>query len=69
MEAKRPFFRLDWLSTREPVRAFIIHLEQIIGQVQQRLELVEKRTRKLEARTKTNSQNSNKPPSKHTLSG
>jgi transposase len=63
MEVKRPFSQLDWLSTPEPVRAYIIHLERMIGQMQQRLELVEKRTEKLEARTKKNSQNSSKPPS------
>jgi hypothetical protein len=63
MEVKRPFSQLDWLSTPEPVRAYIIHFERMIGQMQQRLELVEKRTKKLEARAKINSQNSSKPPS------
>ena len=63
MEVKRPFSDLDWLSTPESVRAYIIHLEQIIAQMQKRLELVEKRTEKLEVRTKMNSQNSSKPPS------
>ena len=63
MEIKRPFSNLDWLSTPEPVRAYIIQLEQIISQLQQRLEQIEKRTEKLEMRTKMNSQNSSKPPS------
>ncbi len=63
MEIKRPFSNLDWLSTPEPVRAYIIHLEQVISQLQQRLEQIEKRTEKLEKRTKMNSQNSSKPPS------
>jgi transposase len=63
MEAKRPFSQLDWLSTPEPVREYIIYLERLIGQMQQRLEAVEKRTEKLEARTRMNSQNSSKPPS------
>jgi len=63
MEAKRPFSQLDWLSTPEPVREYILYLERLIGQMQQRLEMVEKRTAKLEARTKMNSQNSSKPPS------
>ena len=63
MEAKRPFSQFDWLSIPEPVRAYIIHLEQVFGQMQQRLELIEKRTEKLEARSKMNSQNSSKPPS------
>jgi len=51
------------LSTPEPVREYILYLERFIGQMQQRLEMVEKRTAKLEARTKMNSQNSSKPPS------
>ena len=63
MEAKRPFSKLDWFSTPESVRAYIVHLEQLIGQMQQRLDLLEKRTEKLEAQTKKNSQNSSKPPS------
>lgn len=63
MEAKRPFSQLDWLSTPEPVRTYIIHLEQVIGQMKQRLELIEKRTEKLEVHSKMNSQNSSKPPS------
>jgi transposase len=63
MEAKRPFSQLDWFSTPESVRAYIVHLEQLIGQMQQRLDLLEKRTEKLEAQTKKNSQNSSKPPS------
>jgi len=63
MEAKRPFSQLDWLSTPGPIRAYIIHLEQVIEQMQQRLELIEKRTEKLEVNSKMNSQNSSKPPS------
>lgn len=63
MEAKRPFSQLDWLSTPEPVREYILYLERLVGQMQQRLEAVEKRTEKLEARTRMNSQNSSKPPS------
>jgi len=63
MEAKRPFSQLDWFSTPESVRAYIVHLEQLIGQMQQRLDLLEKRTEKLEVQTKKNSQNSSKPPS------
>lgn len=63
MEAKRPFSQLDWFSTPEPVRAYIVYLEQLIGQMQQRLDLLEKRTEKLEVQSKKNSQNSSKPPS------
>ena len=63
MEAKRPFSQLDWLSTPEPVRAYIIYLEKVIDQLQKRLEILEKRTEQLEVRTKMDSQNSSKPPS------
>ena len=38
-------------------------LEQVIRQLQQRLDMVEKRTDQLEMRTRMNSQNSSKPPS------
>jgi hypothetical protein len=51
------------LKTPEAVREYISHLEQIIGQMQQRLELMEKHTEKLETRSRMNSQNSSKPPS------
>lgn len=63
MEAKRPFSQLDWLSTPEAVRAYIVHLEKSIFQMQQQLGQLEKRTEKLEVQTKMNSQNSSKPPS------
>ena len=63
MEAKRPFSQLDWLTTPEPVRAYIVHLEKTILQMQQQLGQLEKRTEKLEVQTKMNSQNSSKPPS------
>lgn len=63
MDIKRPFSELDWLTTPEPVRAYILHLEQVIHQLQQRLDMIEKRTDHLEMRTRMNSQNSSKPPS------
>jgi transposase len=63
MEAKRPFSQLDWLTTPEPVRAYIVHLEKTILQMQQQLGQLAKRTEKLEVLTKMNSQNSSKPPS------
>jgi len=63
MEAKRPFSQIDWLTTPEPVRAYIVHLEKTIFQMQQQLGQLEKRTEKLEVQTKMNSQNSSKPPS------
>lgn len=63
MEAKRPFSQLDWLTTPQAVRDYIIYLEKTIFQMQQQLGQLEKRTEKLEVRTKMNSQNSSKPPS------
>jgi len=63
MEVKRPFSQLDWLSTPEPVRAYIVHLELIIAQIQQRQNQIEERTEKLETQSKMNSQNSSRPPS------
>lgn len=63
MEQKRPFSKLDWLSTPEPVQQYIITLEQMIIRLSNRVAELEKRTDKLERKTKTNSQNSSKPPS------
>lgn len=63
MDIKRTFTELDWLSTPEPVRQYIVQLENAIRLLQQQLDQLEKRTEKLEKRTKKNSQNSSKPPS------
>ncbi len=63
MEAKRPFSQLDWLSTPQAVRDYIVYLEKTIFQMQQQLGQLEKRTEKLEVQTKMNSLNSSKPPS------
>jgi transposase len=63
MQIKRPFSQLDWLSTPEPVRQYILQLEAAILKLQQQDKLLEKRIEKLESQTKKNSQNSSKPPS------
>jgi transposase len=63
MEAKRPFSQIDWLTTPQAVRDYIVYLEKTIFQMQQHLGQLEKRTQKLEVQTKMNSQNSSKPPS------
>jgi transposase len=63
MQIQRPFSQLDWLSTPEAVRQYIVQLENAILQLQQQLDQLEKRTEKLETQTKKNSQNSSKPPS------
>ena len=63
MEAKRPVSNIDWIVTPEPVKRYIIELENALHQLQNRQDKLEKRTDKLEARLNQNSQNSSKPPS------
>ena len=63
MEVKRPFSDTDWNNTPEPVKAYIVQLEDLIKQLIKRQDELEKRTEKLEAQSKMNSQNSSKPPS------
>ena len=63
MEPKRPFSLLDWAATPEPVKQYIVCLEQSIASLAARVQQLEKRIEQLEGKTKQNSQNSNKPPS------
>ena len=63
MKAKRPFSDDDWHSTPEPVKQYIISLEQTILQLIKKVGELEKRTEKLESSVNKNSQNSSKPPS------
>ena len=63
MEAKRPLSDLDWALTPQAAKQYIIELENILGQLVQRHEALEKRTDTLETRLNQNSQNSSKPPS------
>jgi transposase len=63
MALNRPFSDLDWHLTPEPVRRYILYLEQALYDMQQRVESHEKRIEKLEVQTKKNSHNSSKPPS------
>jgi transposase len=63
MALKRPFSELDWQLTPEPVRHYIMALEQTLSDMQQRIVAHEKRLEKLEVRTRKNSHNSSKPPS------
>jgi len=63
MEAKRPFNKLSWLTTPEPVREYIIELERIVFNLQRQLNKLEQRITQLETRANQNSQNSSKPPS------
>lgn len=63
MKANRPFSDDDWHSTPEPVKQYIISLEQTIALLIKKVEALEKRTEKLESSVNKNSQNSSKPPS------
>jgi hypothetical protein len=58
MEAKQPFSDQDWQATPEPVRQYIIELEQTIAMIVNKVKQLEKRTEKLESKTNQNSQNS-----------
>ncbi len=63
MEAKQSFSDQDWQATPEPVRQYIMELEQTIAMLVNKVKQLEKRTEKLENKTNQNSQNSSKPPS------
>ena len=63
MKAKRPFSDDDWQATPEPVKQYIISLEQAIALLIKKVEALEHRTEKLEGSVNKNSQNSSKPPS------
>jgi transposase len=63
MELKRTFSNLDWAATPEPVKQYIIHLEQTIVTLVSSVHQLEKRIKQLEVRANKNSQNSSKPPS------
>jgi len=63
MKANRPFSDDDWQSTPEPVKQYIISLEQTIILLIKKVDALEKRTEKLESSANKNSQNSSKPPS------
>jgi transposase len=63
MALERPFPELDWQLTPQTVRQYIVSLERTIHEMQQRVEIHEKRIEKLEVRTQKDSHNSSKPPS------
>ncbi len=63
MALKRPFSELDWQLTPEPVRQYIMALERMLHDMQQRVQTHEERIEKLEVRTRKTSHNSSKPPS------
>ena len=63
MKPTRPFTELDWQLTPEPVRQYIVYLEQTMMQMQNHINQLEKRLEALEEKVNKNSRNSSKPPS------
>jgi len=63
MELKRPFSDEDFQATPEPVRRYIIQLEDLVIKLFKETEDLKKRVTDLENRLNKNSQNSSKPPS------
>jgi transposase len=63
MELKRPFSEIEWVSTPQPVRLYILMLEKSIAHLNAAVAGLTGRTEKLEQRAARNSQNSNQPPS------
>lgn len=63
MELKRPFTDEDWEATPQPVRQYIIQLEDIVIKLYNETQDLKKRVSDLENRLSQNSQNSSKPPS------
>ena len=63
MELKRPFSDEDFQATPEPVRRYIIQLEDLVIKLFKETEDLKKRVTELENRLDKNSQNSSKPPS------
>lgn len=63
MELKRPFSDEDFQATPEPVRRYIIQLEDLVIKLFKETEDLKKRVTELENRLNKNSQNSSKPPS------
>lgn len=63
MELKRPFLDKDFQATPEPVRRYVIQLENFVVKQLKETEDLKKRVTELENRLNKNSQNSSKPPS------
>ena len=63
MELKRPFSDEDFQATPEPVRRYIVQLENVVIKLLKETEGLKKRVTELENRLNQNSQNSSKPPS------
>lgn len=63
MEAKRPFSEEEFQATPEPVRQYIVQLEETVVLLLKKINELEKRIDKLERQSNQNSQNSSRPPS------
>ena len=63
MELKRPFSEEEFQATPEPVRRYIIQLEEVVIKLFKETQDLKKRVTELENRLNKNSQNSSKPPS------
>ena len=63
MELKRPFTDEEFQATPEPVRQYIVQLEDLVIKLFKETEDLKKRVSDLENRINKNSQNSSKPPS------
>ncbi len=63
MKLKRPFSDEEFQATPEPVRRYIIQLEEVVIKLFKETQDLKKRVTELENRLNKNSQNSSKPPS------
>jgi len=63
MELKRPFSDEDFQATPEPVRCYIIQLENVVIKLLKETDDLKKLVAELENRLNQNSQNSSKLPS------
>jgi hypothetical protein len=57
MEIKRPFSDDEFQATPEPVRLYIVQLEEIVSKLLNETEDLKKRIAKIENRVNLNSQN------------
>ena len=63
MKPDRPISDADWQATAEPVRQYIISLENELRALNNQTVKLEKKNEKLDKQTRRNSTNSSKPPS------
>ena len=63
MKPNRPISDADWQATAEPVRQYIVSLEDELRAFKTQYDMMEKSNEKLEKQKRQNSTNSSKPPS------